>query len=181
MAKCGAKGDRVAVAAQADERPHGVRRRRQSGPSRTHGKDARKAKQIELDGWDHPRHLAGRMFSVVVHGDAEGAENVRRNLVDRMRFMHMVPGGVPAELDRYMGYWGPYTTSHDALDRDQAIQEEVRNAARTLLEAVQARGSGIWSAPAATWRRRARGDAGRPVGRPGTSVSRGAYSFSPSS
>ena len=36
----------------------------------TGGKDPAKAKQIELKGWDYPRHLAGRAFSVVVHGDA---------------------------------------------------------------------------------------------------------------
>ena len=35
-------------------------------------------------------------------------------------------------------YWEPYATSHLALDADAAIQEEVRNAARTLLEAVRA-------------------------------------------
>jgi multimeric flavodoxin WrbA len=111
-------------------------------PTSTHGKDAEKAKQLELDGWPYPRHLEGRLFSVVVHGDVEGAENVRRSLVDWLRFMHLVPAGVPAELDRYIGYWEPYATSHDALDRDQAVQDEVRNAARTLLEAVQARRAG---------------------------------------
>jgi len=29
-------------------------------PTRTAGKDANKAKQIELDGWHYPKHLAGR-------------------------------------------------------------------------------------------------------------------------
>ena len=111
-------------------------------PTSTHGKDARKAKQLELDGWPYPRHLEGRLFGIVVHGDVEGAENVRRSLSDWLRFMHLVPAGVPAELDRYIGYWEPYATSHEALDKDVAIQEEVRNAARTLLEAVQARRAG---------------------------------------
>lgn len=111
-------------------------------PTTTQGKDARKAKQLELDGWPYPRHLEGRLFSVVVHGDVEGAENVRRSLSDWLRFMQLVPAGVPAELDRYIGYWEPYATSHDALDEDVKIQEEVRNAARTLLEAVQARRAG---------------------------------------
>ena len=55
--------------------------------------------------------------------------------------MRLVPAGVPAGRDRYIGYWEPYATSHEALDRDEAI-EEVRNAARTLLEAVQARRAG---------------------------------------
>src|SRR6266516_243368 len=43
-------------------------------PTRTQGKNAELAKQIELEGWDYPRHLSGRLFSVVVHGDVEGAE-----------------------------------------------------------------------------------------------------------
>jgi multimeric flavodoxin WrbA len=111
-------------------------------PTTTHGKDPLKAKQLELDGWPYPRHLEGRLFGIVVHGDVEGAENVRRSLADWLRFMRLVPAGVPAELDRYIGYWQPYATSHDALDKDEAIQEEVRNAARTLLEAVQARRAG---------------------------------------
>lgn len=105
-------------------------------PTLTHGKDAKKAKQIELDGWDYPRHLAGRLFAVVVHGDVEGTENVRRAISDWLCFMHMCPAGPSAELNRYIGYWKPYATSHDEFDADQAIQEEVRNAARTLLEGV---------------------------------------------
>jgi multimeric flavodoxin WrbA len=106
-------------------------------PTRTHGKDAQKAKDIELAGWDYPRHLEGRLFGVVVHGDVEGAENVRRSISDWLRFMRLRPAGAAAELDRYIGYWKPYATSHEALDADQSIQEEVRNAARTLLEGVQ--------------------------------------------
>jgi multimeric flavodoxin WrbA len=106
-------------------------------PTRTHGKDAREAKQIELDGWDYPRHLAGRQFAVVVHGDVEGAENVRRAIADWLCFMHLCPAGPSAQLDRYIGYWKPYATSHEELDADTAIQEEVRNAARTLLMGVQ--------------------------------------------
>jgi multimeric flavodoxin WrbA len=107
-------------------------------PTLTQGKDAAKAKEIEMRGWDYPKHLDGRVFSVVVHGDVEGAENVRRSLSDWLRFMDMVPAGVNAELDRYIGYWKPYATGHEELDADTAIQEEVRNAARTLAEAAHA-------------------------------------------
>lgn len=46
-------------------------------PTTTHGKSAREAKELELKGWPYPRHLAGRAFSVVVHGDAAGAESLR--------------------------------------------------------------------------------------------------------
>jgi len=111
-------------------------------PTHTQGKDAKRAKAIELEGWDYPRHLAGRLFSVIVHGDVEGAESVRHSVSDWLSYMQLVPAGPLAELDRYIGYWQPYATSHDELDRDQAVQEEVRNAARTLLEAVLAVRSG---------------------------------------
>ncbi len=107
-------------------------------PTSTHGKDAAKAKRLELDGWPYPRHLQHRFFSVVVHGDVEGASGVRRAIGDWLRFMDLRPAGGMAELDRYIGYFEPYATSHDALDRDTAMQEEVRNAARTLLSAVAA-------------------------------------------
>jgi multimeric flavodoxin WrbA len=105
-------------------------------PSTTHGKDARKAKEIEMAGWDYPHHLEGRLFASVVHGDVEGAENVRRSISDWLCFMHLCPAGPSAELDRYIGYWQPYATSHASLDADTAIQEEVRNAARALAEGV---------------------------------------------
>ena len=105
-------------------------------PTLTDGKDASLAKKIELAGWDYPRHLAGRAFSVVVHGDVAGVENVRRSLSDWLKFMKLNPAGPSAEVDRYIGYWEPYATSHAALDKDEAIQNEVRNAARGLAEAV---------------------------------------------
>jgi multimeric flavodoxin WrbA len=111
-------------------------------PTLTHGKDAAKAKAVELEGWDYPRHLEGRLFAVVAHGDVEGAENVRRALADWLRFMKLEPAGTPAELDRYIGYWEPYATSHEALDADTAVQGEVRNAALTLAEALHARRAG---------------------------------------
>jgi len=111
-------------------------------PTLTQGKDAKLAKQIELAGWDYPRHLAGRLFAVVVHGDVEGAETLRRILSDWMCFMHMEPAGALAELDRYIGYLEPYATSHAALDKDEAVQEEVRNAARQLADAVTAKRAG---------------------------------------
>lgn len=111
-------------------------------PTRTHGKDAKKAKEIELAGWDYPRHLAGRVFSVIVHGDAAGSADVRRSLSDWLRDMELVPAGPLAELDRYIGYWKPYATGHEELDADEAVQDEVRNAARTLLKAVSAQHEG---------------------------------------
>lgn len=118
-------------------------------PTLTHGKDAGRAKQVELDGWDYPRHLAGRLFSVVVHGDVEGAENVRRSLSDWLRFMKLMPAGPEAELDRYIGYWKPYATNHEELDQDPDVVEEVRNAARSLAEGVVSHRAGRFHIPGA--------------------------------
>ncbi len=106
-------------------------------PTTTQGKDPKLAKEIELEGWDYPRHLAGRVFSVVVHGDAAGVENVRRSLVDWLEDIGLVSAGRKAELDRYIGYFKPYASSHDDLDEDKALQQEVRNAAASLVEAVR--------------------------------------------
>ena len=106
-------------------------------PTSTSGKDAKKAKEIELKGWDYPRHLAGRAFSVVVHGDAAGCETLRRILCDWLRDIGLISAGHAAELDRYVGYYKPYATSHDDLDEDTAFQAEVRNAARSLMQAVK--------------------------------------------
>jgi len=105
-------------------------------PTSTHGKDPQRAKEIELAGWDYPRHLAGRVFAVAVHGDAEGVDGVRRLLHDWLVNMRLIPAGRLSQLGAYIGYQEPYATSHDALDADHDVQEEVRNAARSLGHAV---------------------------------------------
>ena len=116
-------------------------------PTATGGKDPKKAKALELKGWDYPRHLAGRLFSVVVHADTEGADILRRSLTDWLLDMGLVQAGAGATLDRYIGYYEPYATSHDALDRDRALHDEVRMAASTLVEAVKLARVGKWPLP----------------------------------
>lgn len=105
-------------------------------PTTTHGKKAEEAKALELKGWHYPRHLAGRVFSVVVHGDTVGAETLRRSLTDWLTDMELLPAMPPGGIDRYIGYYEPYATSHDALDKDTAVQREVRDAAKGLVDAV---------------------------------------------
>jgi multimeric flavodoxin WrbA len=105
-------------------------------PTTTHGKTPEEAKALELKGWDYPKHLKGRIFSVIAHGDAVGAERVCAALCDWFVDMELVEAGAKALLDRYIGYYEPYATSHEALDKDEPFKEEVRNAARTLVEAV---------------------------------------------
>lgn len=106
-------------------------------PTTTRGKTVALAKRLELDGWPYPKHLAGRAFALVVHGDVAGAEETRRALTDWLSWMGLVQAGGQGTLDRYIGYYEPYATSHDTLDRDTAMQDEVRNTARSLVSTVR--------------------------------------------
>ncbi len=106
-------------------------------PTLTGGKNPQRAKEVELQGWHYPRHLAGRVFSIVVHGDTVGAETLRRSLTDWLTDMGLIAAGHAALVDGYVGYYKPYATSHDELDEDEDFQEEVRNAARSLTRAVR--------------------------------------------
>lgn len=118
-------------------------------PTSTHGKKAAEAKAMELKGWPYPRHLAGRHFGVVVHGDAVGAEGVRRALSDWLTDMKLISAGRFAELDGYVGYMEPYATSHHELDEDGKFQQDVQNAARALGNAVRLARSGRLQEPGA--------------------------------
>ncbi len=86
---------------------------------------------------------------MVVHGDAAGTETLRRIMVDWFNDMGLISAGHAAELDRYVGYYEPYATNHDALDHDHAFQEETRNAARALVQAVKLLRRGKLSQPGA--------------------------------
>lgn len=125
-------------------------------PTSTKGKNPQLAKELELKGWPYPRHLKGRVYSVVVHGDAAGAETLRRSLSDWLSDMGLIAAGQTALVDGYVGYYKSYATSHDELDRDSDFQQEVRNAAHSLVRAVRLLRSGKLPAP----------DAGLPEPRP---------------
>jgi multimeric flavodoxin WrbA len=111
-------------------------------PSSTHGKDAKKAKEIELAGWPYPRHLAGRVFAVFAHGDSVGADALAGNLSSWLEDMGLIAAGHLAVVNRYICYLTPYATSHDDLDKETSTQEDARNAARALVEAVKLRRAG---------------------------------------
>jgi multimeric flavodoxin WrbA len=125
-------------------------------PTTTSGKDPEKAKVLELQGWDYPKHLAGRTYGLVVHGDVAGIEGTRRALSDWLDWMGLIDAGALSRLDRYIGYYESYAESHDTLDRDLAVQEEVRNVARAVAIAVAELREGRLSQP----------DVGLPAARP---------------
>ncbi len=83
----------------------------------------------------------------MVHGDASGTENLRRILSDWREDIGMIPSGHLGHIDRFVGYLEPYATSHNDLDDDVDFQEDVRNAARALVQGVKDRRSGKLEPP----------------------------------
>jgi hypothetical protein len=61
--------------------------------------------------------------------------------------MGLIDAGSQARLDRFINYYGPYAESHEALDRDEAVQEEMRNVARAVIHAVAELRAGRLSQP----------------------------------
>jgi len=122
-------------------------------PTLTKGKDAKLAKKIELAGWEYPQHQAGRVYGVVTHGDVPGIEETRYALTDWLDWMGLVDAGAKSRLDRFIGYYEPYATSHEELDRDKVVQEEVRNVARAVAVAVRELRAGKLSRPDAKLKR----------------------------
>ena len=116
-------------------------------PTTTHGKKPAEAKDLEMKGWDYPKHLSGRAYGIVVHGDVAGIEGARRSLCDWLDWMGLIDAGTQARLDRFIGYYEPYATSHETLDADQSVQLEVANVAYGVANAVQALRAGTLSMP----------------------------------
>ncbi|MBC7370524.1 MAG: flavodoxin family protein, partial [Bdellovibrionaceae bacterium] len=116
-------------------------------PTRTHGKNAAEAKALEIDGWDYPKPLAGRAFSVVVHGDTNGVDHVRRQLSDWLVSMELIPSGASGAIGKYIGYYEPYATSHQALDKYDNLFIEVSNAAKSLSRQIEFIRSGKYQQP----------------------------------
>lgn len=104
-------------------------------PTSTQGKDAEKAKKMELNNWEYPRHLKGRVFSVIVHGDATGVDQLKNALSDWLEEMELIPVTNFGNFARYIGYFGPYATSHEALDQDPNMMDDTLNAIKALLGA----------------------------------------------
>ena len=116
-------------------------------PTTTRGKDPAAAKALELAGWPYPRHLAGRAFAVVAHGDSQGHEGVREALSEWLTSIGMIQAGAQAAVDTLIGYWEPYATSHDKLDAQPETFVQVENAAKSLAALVRDIRSGAYRAP----------------------------------
>ena len=115
-------------------------------PTTTREKDPAAAKALELAGWPYPRHLAGRAFAVVAHGDSQGHEGVREALVEWLSGIGMHQAGTSAAVDTLIGYYEPYATSHDKLDAQPETFIQVENAAKSVVNLVRMIRSGAYHA-----------------------------------
>lgn len=118
-------------------------------PTTTGGKDPARAKALELAGWPYPKHLAGRAFAVVAHGDAAGPENLRRMLVDWLTDIGMMQAGPAAALDTWIGWYKPYATSHEDLDADTDLFTQIEHAALSLATMTRRIRTGAYESPSA--------------------------------
>jgi hypothetical protein len=84
---------------------------------------------------------------VLAHGDAAGPENLRRSLVDWLTDLGMVQAGPLAAIDTWIGWYEPYATSHDDLDKDRAIFTHVEQAALSLANLVRQLRDGSFEPP----------------------------------
>ena len=83
----------------------------------------RRPRRSSSTGWDYPKHLAGRAYGVVVHGDVAGIEGAAaRALATGSTGWASSTPAPQARLDRYIGYYEPYATSHDTLKKKIALQ-----------------------------------------------------------
>lgn len=120
-------------------------------PTSTHGKSAIEAKRLEADGWTYPKHLEGRVFGTVVHGDTAGVDQLRTALTSWANDLQLINASNQSDIARFIGYYEPYYKSHVALDKDEAIQEETRNVARSIaLTILETRGRKTSRAPELT-------------------------------
>jgi multimeric flavodoxin WrbA len=91
-------------------------------------------------------HFADRAYGVVVHGHGAGVDGSRRRLTGWLDTMGMVDSDSFAALDRHLGYHEPLAGGAPAASDDDC-EEEVRNVARAVRNAVTELRAGRLSPP----------------------------------
>ena len=124
--------------AEADDGPAGLRRRRQPRPDHDRRQGPRQGQGARARGLGLPASTwpaAPTAWWCTATWPASRA-CAARCATGSTGWAWWTPASRP-RLDRYIGYYEPYATSHDALDGDEAVQEEVRNVARAVVQAVR--------------------------------------------
>ena len=131
--------------AEADDGSAGLRRWRQSRPDHHRRQEAEEGKGARARRLGLPTAPAGRAFSVVVHGDAAGAETVRQSLHDWLTDMDLVPAGNAAlNSIATSATTSPMRPATTRSIETTACKRKSKNAARTLAAAVRLARSGTF-------------------------------------
>jgi hypothetical protein len=75
------------------------------------------------------------------------ADTLRDSLAEWLNWSGFIAAGTESQVDRFIGYFEPYATSHEALDKDEAVVEEARNVARAVSNAIAAMRAGRLAQP----------------------------------
>jgi hypothetical protein len=117
-------------------------------PTTTHGKDRERPRRSSSRAGLSQASRRARRTAVVSTATWPASRRRRYALSDWLDWMGLIDAGPMARLDRFIGYYEPYATSHEALDRGTArLQEEVRNVARAVARAVGELRAGKLSKP----------------------------------
>lgn len=127
-------------------------------PTATHGKDAEQAKRMELAGWQYPKHLAGRVYGLVVHGDVAGIEGTRRGLSDWLDWMGLVDAGFQSRLHRYIGTTSLMRPAMTRSTPTTACRKRRATSPAPCSPPLQRRAPDGCSSPMRTWSARGRSE-----------------------
>lgn len=116
-------------------------------------KDVKKARTLERGPraggesiWKYKRGkiLAGRIYSLYVHGDADGADLAEASISKTLEWYGCIPAGPYARESGYVGYYKPYANNQSELDKAEEVWHTIERQAKALASAVKkARESGM--------------------------------------
>lgn len=81
--------------------------------------------------------MAGRIYSLYVHGDTDGADLVEASISKTLEWFGYILAGPYARESSYIGYYKPYADSHRHLDKAEEAWNSVERQAKTLAASVK--------------------------------------------
>ncbi len=112
----------------------------------SHVKDTKKARTLERGPraggesiWKYKRGkiMAGRIYSLYVHGDADGTDLVEASISKTLEWYGCIPAGPYAKESGYVGYYKPYANNQQELDKAEEVWSTIERQAKTLAVSVK--------------------------------------------
>jgi len=112
----------------------------------SHVKDTKKARTLERGPraggesiWKYKRGkiMAGRIYSLYVHGDADGADLAEASISKTLEWYGCIPAGPYAKESGYVGYYKPYANNQQELDKAEEVWHTIERQAKAVAVAVK--------------------------------------------